>query len=161
MGDRKFEKTVEAILRDDNRYAAGAYTFVRMGLDYTVNRIRSQNPDSDERQVSTSEFLDGIRRFALESFGPMALPLLEEWGVRSCADIGQIVFNLIDANALKKGDDDKIEDFYDGYDFRDAFEKPFLPRRGRAKKNAAPEDAPPSAPRRRSAASPKRKDEEK
>ena len=63
--------------------------------------------------------------------GPMALPLFEEWGVRSCLDFGQIVFNLVDAKALTKTDDDKLEDFADGYDFREAFVLPYLPRKGK------------------------------
>ncbi len=135
MGNRRFEKTVEAILRDDKRYAAGAYVFVRMALDYTVKRVCAKDSGRIEKQVSTSEFLEGIREFALETFGPMAMPLFEEWGIRSCEDIGQIVFNLIEAQALRKSADDKIEDFAGGYDFKEAFEKPFLPKRG-VKKNA-------------------------
>ena len=95
MNARKFQKTLESILRDDSRYAAGAYVFVRMALDFTVKRLCSMNPSRKERHVSSKELLEGIRLFALETFGPMALPLFEEWGVRSCLDFGQIVFNRV------------------------------------------------------------------
>ena len=80
MNTRKFQKTLETILRDDSRYAAGAYIFVRMALDFTVKRLCAMNPTRKERHVSSKELLEGIRLFALETFGPMAMPLFEEWG---------------------------------------------------------------------------------
>ena len=128
MASRSFQDTLEAILKDDPRYSAGAYVFVRMALDFTIKRLCTRDLTRKDRNVTASEFLEGIRDFALESFGPMAMPLFEEWGVRSCGDIGNIVFNLIDARALRKTEDDKIEDFQNGYDFRETFVKPFLPK---------------------------------
>ena len=128
MSKRKFQQTLESILKDDSRYAVGAYVFVRMALDFTIKRLCTQDPKRKNRHVSAKEFLEGIRIFALETFGPMAMVLFEEWGVKSCEDIGQIVFNLIEAQALRKTEDDKIEDFSGGYDFKEAFVEPFLPR---------------------------------
>jgi len=101
--------------------------FVRMALDYTVKRICAVDPSRRERHVTAAELLDGVKDFALDTFGPMTMTLFEEWGVKSCADIGQIVFNLIDAQALRKTDEDKIEDFSIGFDFKEAFVKPFMP----------------------------------
>lgn len=127
MSQREFHKTVESILQDDSRYAAGAYVFVRMALDYTVKNIRSKYPKRVDRNVSTRELLDGVKDFALESFGPMTMTLFEEWGVHTSRDIGEIVFNLVKVGALRKTDDDKIEDFDGVFDFCEVFEKPFLP----------------------------------
>ena len=131
---RELQKTLEAIVRDDNRYAVGAYIFVRMGLDFTIKRLAAKDKNRKDRNVSAEELLDGIRAFALESFGPMAMTLFEEWGVHSCADFGNIVFNLVDAQILSTSKGDKIEDFYEGYDFYEAFVKPFLPKKKKAKK---------------------------
>ena len=125
MGMRNFQKTLESILRDDKRYGVGAYVFVRMALDFTVKRACAEDP---------AELLEGVKDFALETFGPMAMTLFEEWGVRSTEDIGQIVFNMVRAQALRKTDDDKLEDFAGGFDFREAFVAPFLPaKKGRRK----------------------------
>ena len=126
---RQLQKTLEAIVRDDSRYAIGAYIFVRMGLDFTIKRLAARDKNRKDRNVTSAELLDGIRAFALESFGPMAMTLFEEWGVHTCADFGNIVFNLVDAQILATSKDDKIEDFYDGYDFNEAFVKPFLPKK--------------------------------
>ncbi len=57
----------------------------------------------------------------------MSLLLLEEWGIRSCADIGELVFNLIEEGELRKTEQDRREDFAAGFDFNDAFRRPFLP----------------------------------
>lgn len=129
---RELQKTLEAIVRDDSRYAIGAYIFVRMGLDFTIKRLEAADKNRKDRNVSAKELLEGIRIFALESFGPMAFTLLENWGVHCCSDFGNIVFNLVDAQILATSKDDKIEDFCDGYDFKEAFEKPFLPKKKKA-----------------------------
>ncbi len=130
---RELKKTLEAIVRDDSRYAVDAYIFVRMGLDYTIKFLASQDKDRKDRNVSAKELLDGIRACALDSYGPMAMTLFDEWGVHSCADFGNIVFNLVDAQILATSKGDKIEDFYDGYDFKEAFVEPFLPTKRKAK----------------------------
>ena len=39
-----------------------------------------------------------------------------------------MVFNLIEAGAFGKSEDDKREDFMNGYKFNDVFVEPFLPK---------------------------------
>jgi uncharacterized repeat protein (TIGR04138 family) len=57
----------------------------------------------------------------------MALMVLEDWGLRSCEDVGEIVFNMVDAGLLAKTEQDSREDFKSGYCFEEAFRKPCLP----------------------------------
>jgi uncharacterized repeat protein (TIGR04138 family) len=57
----------------------------------------------------------------------MTSTVLREWGLRHTEDFGAIVFNLIKAGRLQKSEDDSPSDFADGFDFYEAFEKPFLP----------------------------------
>jgi len=52
---------------------------------------------------------------------------LEEWGVKRCEDFGEIVFALVEGGALSKTETDSRADFQGGYDFADAFKKPYLP----------------------------------
>jgi uncharacterized repeat protein (TIGR04138 family) len=77
--------------------------------------------------VSGQELLNGIRDFALVQYGPMAITVLKEWGINSCQDFGEIVFNMIDIGWLAKTEQDSRADFQGGYDFYDAFRRPFLP----------------------------------
>ena len=58
----------------------------------------------------------------------MAMTVFEEWGIRSCQDFGEIVFNLVDHRVLARTEQDSRADFQNGYDFYEAFRKPFLPQ---------------------------------
>ena len=69
---------------------------------------------------------------SLSQYGPMAKLVLEEWGVRRCEDFGEIVFNMVEVGWLAKTKADSRADFEGGYDFDEAFRKPFLPQSRRA-----------------------------
>jgi uncharacterized repeat protein (TIGR04138 family) len=77
--------------------------------------------------VGAAELLDGFRVHCLQEFGPMAITVLEYWGVRSSEDIGNMVFNLVQVGIFGKTDEDTLESFREGYDFADAFVLPFRP----------------------------------
>jgi len=126
MARRNFQSVLEAILKDDTRYQMGAYVFVRMALDFSVKKMAEKKAlPLGAKHVSTAELLEGIKLFALETFGPMAAVLFEEWGVKTCEDFGNIVFNMIKVGELSKSENDKIEDFQNGYDFHTTFVKSF------------------------------------
>jgi uncharacterized repeat protein (TIGR04138 family) len=61
----------------------------------------------------------------------MTPTVLSEWGIRSCEDFGEIVFNLIKHKQATQSQTDSREDFKGGYDFDEAFRKPFLPAKPR------------------------------
>ena len=126
MQEIDFDETVELILTRDSRFSREAYTFVREALDYTQKLIGKETR-GQIRHVSGQELLDGIRQFALQQFGPMTVTVFEEWGVRNCRDFGEIVFNMVEIGLLAKTDKDTRDDFQNGYDFTDAFRKPFWP----------------------------------
>ena len=64
-----------------------------------------------------------MRAHALASFGPLASHVWRTWGVRETLDWGRVVFLLVDHGLLKRQDDDRIEDFRDGFDFDSAFDQ--------------------------------------
>jgi uncharacterized repeat protein (TIGR04138 family) len=74
----------------------------------------------------------------LEQYGPLAITVLNTWGVRRCSDFGDIVFNLIEYNVFSKTENDRREDFADIYDFEEAFVQPFRP--ARRTRSALPDD---------------------
>ena len=126
MQEINFDEKVEMILAKDSRYARDAYAFVRESLDFTQKTIGKENRGL-VRHITGQELLDGIRQFALNQFGPMVVTVLEEWGVRNCRDFGEIVFNMVEIELLAKTENDNRDDFNNGYDFTDAFRKPFWP----------------------------------
>ena len=131
MHEVSFEEALATISEKDPRYHREAYLFVREALDHTQKTI-GKDARGRIRHVTGQELLSGIREFALEQFGPMAKTVLEEWGVRCCQDFGEIVFNMVEVGWLAKTDKDSRADFQDGYDFEQAFRKPFLPRSKRS-----------------------------
>lgn len=140
MQNVSFEEVVERVIEQDPRFHPDAYDFVREALDYTQQRVAGMA--DVPRHVSGQQLLEGIRLFALREFGPMAVMVFESWGVTRCEDFGEIVFNLVDYQFLKKTDKDCRDDFKQGYDFEEAFLRPFLPAsRLRAPKRATTLDS--------------------
>ena len=128
MQKPNFGETLDGIVKRDQRYDRDAYYFVREGLDYTLKLLKKQHHGAaTHRHVSGQELLEGLRRYALDQFGPMAKTVLEHWGVRQCEDFGEIVFNMVEKDILGKTDEDRREDFRGGFDFEEAFVKPFQP----------------------------------
>ena len=123
-----FEEILEHILSQDARYHRDAYFFIREALDHTQKIVGKETRGGQIRHVTPRELLEGIREYALEQFGPMAMTVFEEWNVKSCKDFGELVFIMIEHSLLAKTEKDTREDFAAGYDFYDAFRKPFLPR---------------------------------
>ncbi len=128
MQHQNFDDVLDTVVAGDSRYHRDAYHFLREALDSTQRAISKAN-HGKPRHVSGQELLAGIRAYALQQYGPMALTLFHEWGVRRCEDFGELVFNLIDHRVLSKTERDSRADFAGGYDFEEAFRKPFLPNR--------------------------------
>lgn len=127
MQEINFDEAIEEILANDPRFSREVYLFVREALDFTQKLVVKDNR-GQLRHVSGQELLNGIRQYALQQFGPMAATVLEEWGVKNCRDFGEIVFNMVEGNLLAKTDKDSRNDFQNGYDFTEAFRKPFWPQ---------------------------------
>jgi uncharacterized repeat protein (TIGR04138 family) len=135
-----FEEVLEKILSKDPRYHREAYLFLREGLDH-AQKLMSKANKNEIRHVTGQELLGGIREYAINQYGPMAAMVLEEWGIHRCEDFGEIVFNMVEHGLLSKTETDSRDDFKGGYDFAEAFRKPFLPS-----KKPAPSSTPESKP---------------
>ena len=127
MDGINFDEELSRIFAKDARFPREAYVFVREALDHTQKMIGKSAKEDAPRHVSGQQLLAGVREYALQQYGPMTLIVLEEWGIRRCEDIGEIVFNMVENSLLKKTDQDSREDFKGGYDFEETFRKPFLP----------------------------------
>ncbi len=127
MAKINFAEVVEQICEKDLRFSTDAYHFVQEGLNHTLKSLK-RGGQHTHRHVSGQELLHGLREFALKEYGPMSKAVLNEWGIKTTDDIGQIVFNLVNASVLGKNDTDSPSDFKNVFTFDDAFVKPFIPR---------------------------------
>jgi uncharacterized repeat protein (TIGR04138 family) len=127
MQAMQFEQSVVSILKRDRRFDPHAYFFLKDALDFTLKRISESN-GGQARHVTGPELLVGYRDYALEQFGPMAATLMDEWSIRKCQDVGDMVFNLIEEQVFGKQESDKKEDFSEAFDFQSSLVTPFLPK---------------------------------
>ena len=113
--NREFDDILEDITERDPRYKPEAYEFIMEALTYTQKKFKAS------RHVTGDEILIGVRELLTNQFGPMALTVLEHWGVKSTEDLGNIVFNLVENEVLSKTEDDTPECFRNAYSFKEVF----------------------------------------
>jgi uncharacterized repeat protein (TIGR04138 family) len=106
---------MDRIRLKERRYDERAYLFVLASLEYCQQRL------DERRHITGQELASGCRDLALERFGVMARLVLEHWGIRSTADIGNIVFTLVDLGMLLSQPNDSVDDFHDVFRFDQAF----------------------------------------
>ena len=121
------QEAIEMIVAKDPRYKGEAYIFLRDALDFTLKKRRKNRKETLAAHVTAAELLKGFRDQALHEFGPMAITVLEYWGIKKSADIGAIVFHLIETGILGKTDNDTLDSFSNALDFKEAFVLPFKP----------------------------------
>jgi len=139
------------LLRRDPRYKLDAYLFVLESLSFAQEslgmgaeppledlepargsadasakpRARPGKPRRKpaERHLTGQELCEAARQYAIQQYGYLACTVLGTWGLRSTADIGEIVFNMIEIGQMRKTRKDKREDFHGVYDFDEAFQR--------------------------------------
>lgn len=137
MSDESY--TLFQLVNKDSRYPIESYLFVRDSLRFAsdILEMGTEGPadiclDMDqqtnnriERHMTGQELCEAIRQFALGQFGFMTKVVFSEWGIRSTSDLGNIVYNMIDAGLMRKSDSDRRSDFDDVYDFQVEFDTNF------------------------------------
>ena len=139
---------LQLVLERDPKYPVEAYEFVRDALAYAQDVMDMGKPDdvevveeqaaksdvSDEkrqeepqveRHLTGQELCEACRRYAIEQYGMMARVGLGNWNIDSTNDVGEIVYNLIGVDLMRKSSSDQREDFNDVYDFKKAFDEDF------------------------------------
>jgi uncharacterized repeat protein (TIGR04138 family) len=129
---------IQELARKDGRFAPEAFRFLFDSLEVAIRIAGKAEESGTERHVTGREVLDGLRRQALDTFGPLAPEVWSAWGVHETLDWGRIVFLLVDAGLLNRQESDTIDDFRDGFDFHAAFVKDYRPRLDALKEDAGP-----------------------
>jgi uncharacterized repeat protein (TIGR04138 family) len=115
---------LDDVVRRDPRYAYEAYEFLFEALRHTQHTLGRLPPDDaapdEDYHVSGPELLHGVRDLALREFGLMARTVFHLWGIHATGDVGELVFNLIDAGLMSRTADDCRADFANVYDLDEA-----------------------------------------
>jgi uncharacterized repeat protein (TIGR04138 family) len=131
------------LLKKDKRYKFEAYAFVFEALNFAQEKMglgQEQPPEEEEegdpapkrkesrkaeRHLTGQQLCEAIRQYALDQFGLMAKSVLNSWGVHNTGDFGNIVFNLIEIEQMRKTKQDTREDFENVFDFDTALIRDF------------------------------------
>ena len=136
------------LLTDDIRYKLEAYQFIREALQYAHEHMGGGEPptvgpdgdlgrddleleelefaDEDEsRHVTGQQLCEACRLYALDQYGYLSRMVLGSWGIETTGDFGELVYNLIRIEQMRKSDSDRREDFNDVYEFETAFAPQF------------------------------------
>ncbi len=125
-----FEEAVRQLCQKDKRYTAQAYQLVRLSLDIAQKNVHGEIKKSKvqlNRHVTGPQLVEGFRQHVIETYGPMSYTLLHNWGIKKSVDVGNIVFNIIETGMFGRSEEDRIEDFENVIDFKEAFLRPFEP----------------------------------
>jgi uncharacterized repeat protein (TIGR04138 family) len=101
----------------ERRFDEHAYLFVLAALEFCQARL------TERRHITGRELAIACRDLALDRFGVLARLVLNHWGVYSTADLGDIVFTLVELNLLISQPTDTRDDFLAVFDFDEAFEQ--------------------------------------
>lgn len=110
---------MDRIRMRESRFDERAYLFVLTALEYCQKNL------PERRHITGRELAFACRDLALEHYGVLARQVLEHWGVRSTADIGNVVFTLVELELLMSQASDTREEFIGVYDFDQAFEREY------------------------------------
>ena len=130
-------QAMRKLLKEDSRYKYEAYQFIREALQYAhenlpeMTQVAVDEPFSKARprHITGQQLCEACRQYAIDQYGYLARLVLSSWGIGSTSDFGEIVYNLIRIEQMRKSDSDRREDFDDVYSFDGAFEPDFaIPR---------------------------------
>ncbi len=102
------------------RFHPRAFFFVLAALEHRQQHL------PERRHVSGGELAHACRELALEQYGLLARTVLAHWGIATTADIGEIVYALIDVGLLVRQPEDRLQDFEGVYQFENAFEEEYV-----------------------------------
>ena len=106
------------------RFHEHAYLFI-----LSAPRVLAVAASGAAAHHRVASWREACRDLALDRYGVMARLVLDHWGVRSTADIGDVVFTLVDLGLLISQPTDSRLDFADVFGFDQAFERDYPWRR--------------------------------
>ena len=131
-------QAMRKLLKEDSRYKYEAYQFIQDSLKFfhenmpelTKTAVQSETSSKDRpKHITGQQLCEACRRYAIDQFGYLSSLVLGSWGIHSTGDFGEIVYNMIRIEKMRKSDSDRREDFDDVYLFEGAFEPDFkLPK---------------------------------
>ena len=109
-------RKIAEIAEKDGRYSRESFLFILAALEYTLSKL------SRRRHLTGQELSKGIAEYARQQYGFLAKTVLNNWGLYTTQDYGEVVYLLINGGLMNKTEEDKKEDFSNAYDFDKEFD---------------------------------------
>lgn len=119
-----FEAAVERLVEQHPEWKSDAYFFLRSAMDVASERFAGGRPN---KHLSAEELYMSCCACALDEYGPLALLVLESWGVRAASDVGALVYNLIGEGIFSAQPGDTKKQFDELPCLTDLLNAPYLP----------------------------------
>jgi uncharacterized repeat protein (TIGR04138 family) len=113
------EGIMDRIRIREPRFHEQAYLFVLAALEMCQSQLTAR------RHITGIELANACRELALDRYGLMSKVVLQHWGISATADIGDIVFTLVDLGFLLSQPQDTRDEFVGVFDFDRAFERDY------------------------------------
>ena len=120
-----YKHLLEKVVADDPRYPIEAYQFVFSAVGIIAEERLNRIKDKRRKNISALQLLNGMKKILLNTYGCMAINVLDNWNVFATDDFGNIVYNLVAVKMLSVSPNDRPEDFHDRFSFQTAFVNPF------------------------------------
>jgi len=118
------KKSIEEIAKLDGRYSLRAFEFVHEGLGQTAKKdYGDETENQGPHHITGKQLCLGLAEFASEKWGRMAKVVLNQLGIKSTLDFGEIVYLMVEHKWMYARPQDSIDEFKNVYDFEDVFEK--------------------------------------
>lgn len=127
-------QAMRKLLKEDSRYKYEAYQFIREALQFahenlpelTKTGVSADSPSKPrQKHITGQQLCEACRQYAIDQYGYLGRMVLASWGIKATSDFGEIVYNLIRIEQMRKSDSDRREDFDNVYSFDGAFEPEF------------------------------------
>ncbi|MCR4318421.1 MAG: hypothetical protein NUW37_18930 [Planctomycetes bacterium] len=112
---QQFRKIVD----EDPRYNVFAYELVMESFSHLPKPVSMSL--AEEYHLTGREYLELFRDHVKNIYGPLARPVLSSVGINCCADVGNVVFNLVNKGLIRSRPEDSIDDFEEIFDFGETF----------------------------------------
>ena len=109
MNNIPLQQKIAHILEKDESYPEEAYEFVTNVIHFATKN-QDQKEDSS-RHIGAKKIIKATVEYAVKEYGFFAQEVLLSFNIIKAMDIGNIVFNLIEVELLRKSDDDSLKDF--------------------------------------------------
>ena len=98
-----------------------AFLFVLEGLQFARTHVRHEA--SLPGHIDAVDLCWCLHDMAVHFYGERAREALRDWDLNETADLGELVYLLIDAGLMRASEQDRIEQFDNVFDFDEQFQR--------------------------------------